>query len=319
MALFLLGLVRLVEEYPRPSWGTLLLTGLGFGLSIGSRIMAGFGVIDALVAFALLFAIDAYSGGGRTAGQRLGQFMRALIPGALLAYAVMALVWPWGVVNPLNPIKAIEVFSHFFEKPWRELFDGRLLEPTQMPRTYVLTLLGLKLPELLLASGVLGLIGLLAAVVWPRVPPPQRAAYLAVALAAILPVAAAVATRPAMYNGIRHFVFVLPPLAVAGGVATAWVAERALQIGRPVLTTFALLFAVTWAWPMVAMVQLHPYQYVPSSRPVRSCASGSRCGAKPRRQGGSGKSRCAGRTPPRRSHWAMRSSRPGTRPAPISR
>ena len=71
------------------------------------------------------------------AGRRLGHLLLALIPSAILAYAVMALIWPWGVVNPLNPLAAIEIFSHFFEKPWRELFDGMLIEPPDMPRSYV--------------------------------------------------------------------------------------------------------------------------------------------------------------------------------------
>ena len=58
----------------------------------------------------------------------------------LLAYAVMALVWPWSVIDPLNPFRAVEYFSHFFEKPWQELFDGRLVSVPDMPRAYVPTL-----------------------------------------------------------------------------------------------------------------------------------------------------------------------------------
>src|SRR6187455_3477196 len=126
MALFLLGLVRLLDQYPKPCPTTLFIVGLGFGLSIGSRIMAGFGVLEALGALALLFGIEARTDGLRVAGGRIGQLLLRLIPSAILAYAVMALIWPWGVVNPLNPLKAIEIFSNFFEKPWRELFDGRL-------------------------------------------------------------------------------------------------------------------------------------------------------------------------------------------------
>jgi hypothetical protein len=264
MALFLLGLVRLLEQYPRPSASTVVLVGLGFGLSIGSRIMAGFGVIDALAALALLFAIEAHAGGMRPA-QRLGRLLLALIPSALLAYAVMALIWPWAVVNPLNPITAIEVFSHFFEKPWRELFDGMLLEPTQMPRSYVVTLLGLKLPELLLLMSSIGLLGMLVVAFRARSTPRTRAVHFAVALAAILPIAATVLTRPAMYNGIRHFVFVLPPLAVAGGLAGAWIvnwiAERTAPFNRAALGAFALIFVAGVAWPAIGMVRLHPYEY----------------------------------------------------------
>ncbi len=179
----------------------------------------------------------------------------------------MALIWPWGVVNPLNPITAIEIFSHFFEKPWRELFDGMLLEPPDMPRSYVPTLLGLKLPELLLLTSA-------ASACWacssPRSARVQRratrAVHFAVALAAILPIAATVLTRPAMYNGIRHFVFVLPPLAVAGGLAGAWIvnwiAERAAPVSRAALAALALIFAAGVALPAIGMVRLHPYEYV---------------------------------------------------------
>jgi hypothetical protein len=265
MALFLLGLIRLLEQYPRPSASTTVLVGLGFGLSIGSRIMAGFGVIEAAGALALLFAIEAHAGGMQPAAQRLGRLLLALIPSALLAYAVMALIWPWAVVNPLNPITAIEVFSHFFEKPWRELFDGMLLEPTQMPRSYVLTLLGLKLPELVLLTSMVGLLGMLVAAFRTHSTPPTRAIHFAVALAAILPIAATVLTRPAMYNGIRHFVFVLPPLAVAGGLAGAWIvnwiAARAAPVSRAALGALALIFIAGVVWPAIGMVRLHPYEY----------------------------------------------------------
>jgi hypothetical protein len=262
MAFFLLGLVRMLDQYPRPCLTTLVILGFGFGLSIGSRIMAGFGVVEALGALALLFVIEARADGARIAGRQLGQLLRALIPSAILAYAVMALIWPWGVANPLNPIKAIEIFSHFFEKPWQELFEGMLIEPPDMPRSYVVVLLGLKLPEILLSIGMLGLGGMLLTAVRPRTPPRLRAIHFAVALAAILPVAVTVAARPAMYNGIRHFVFVLPPLAVAGGLAGAWIADHAARFGRPALATLAVIFAAGVTLPLIEMMRLHPYEYV---------------------------------------------------------
>ena len=269
MALFLLGLVRLLDQYPRPCPTTLFIIGAGFGLSIGSRIMAGFGMIAAIGALALLFAIEARTDGARMAGHRLGRLLLALIPGAILAYAIMALIWPWSVVNPLNPLAAIEIFSHFFEKPWRELFDGMLIEPPDMPRSYVPMLLGLKLPETFLLLGGAGLLGAFAAAFRPSISPRLRAITFAVALAAILPVAATVIARPAMYNGIRHFVFVLPPLAVAGGLAGAWIANwiakwivgRTGRFGPPVLGVLAVIFTAGVALPAIGMARLHPYEY----------------------------------------------------------
>jgi len=269
MALFLLGLVRLLDQYPRPCPTTLFIIGAGFGLSIGSRIMAGFGMIEAIGALALLFATEARADGARVAGHRLGRLLLALIPSAILAYATMALIWPWSVVNPLNPLAAIEIFSHFFEKPWRELFDGMLIEPPDMPRSYVPMLLGLKLPEIFLLLGGTGLLGAFAAASRPSISPRLRAMSLAVALAAILPIAVTIIARPAMYNGIRHFVFVLPPLAVAGGLAGAWIAhwavdwivQRAARFGPPALAVLVVIFAAGVTLPVIAMARLHPYEY----------------------------------------------------------
>src|SRR6201999_1089793 len=41
MAVLMLGLVRLAEEYPQPSPRTILIVGFGAGLSIGCRILGG--------------------------------------------------------------------------------------------------------------------------------------------------------------------------------------------------------------------------------------------------------------------------------------
>jgi hypothetical protein len=98
--------------------------------------------------------------------------------------------------------------------------------------------------------------GALVAATRSRVALGNRAALLAVSLAALLPVIATVVEDPAMYNGIRHFVFVLPPLAVAGGLAGAWIAQR---IGRVAL---AVIVAAGVALPALGMARLHPYEYV---------------------------------------------------------
>jgi hypothetical protein len=261
MAIFLLGAVRTCEEYPRLSLRTGALVGAGFGVAFGSRIMGAFGLIAAASALGLVFTVDARANGVRSASVRLGHFLLRLIPAMVLAYAVMALVWPWGVVDPLNPLRAAEYFSHFFEKPWQELFAGRLISVPDMPRSYVPTLFALKLPPILSVLGVAGAIGALVATLRGGIAGSRRAVFLLLALAALLPLAVTIALRPAMYNGIRHFLFVLPPLAVLGGLAGAVILDAASRRWRfaPVAGAIVLLAGVGTA--AAEMARLHPYEY----------------------------------------------------------
>ena len=84
---------------------------------------------------------------------------------------------------------------------------------------------------------------------------------LVLALAATFPIALTVAARPAMYNGIRHFVFVAPAIAAVGGLAGAWLIAR-LGTWTPVAGIgAAALIAAGCALPAIGMAKLHPYEY----------------------------------------------------------
>jgi 4-amino-4-deoxy-L-arabinose transferase-like glycosyltransferase len=261
MAILLLALVRALEAYPRVTPATGALTGTGFGLSIGSRIMGGFGVVDLACALALVAVVEARLKGLRPAAARLGGFTLSLLPAVVLAFAVMALVWPWSVIDPLNPLQAVAYFSHFFETPWRELFAGELVTVTEMPRSYVPTLLALQLPEIFLALALAGSTGTLIAACRRNLAANRRAVLALVLLAAMLPIAVTVLTRPAMYNGIRHFVFVLPPLAVLGGLGAAWLIETLRRSSRWLAAAAGIALLAGVALPVVDMVRLHPYEY----------------------------------------------------------
>jgi hypothetical protein len=260
MAILLLGLVRTFEAYPRPSLASRVLTGIGFGLAVGLRVIGAFGVIAAFGALALLFAMEARAQGLRPAASRLGRFMLSMLPAVLLAFAAMAIVWPWSVADPLNLFRAAKYFSHFFEKPWHELFGGALVLVTEMPRSYLPTLLVLKLPEIFVALAAGGLLGALIAAFHRGLTPQRRAALFVVMLAALLPIAVTVLTRPALYNGIRHFVFALPPLAVLAGLAAAWLFEQQRHFSFAPVVASAIVVAGI-ALPASDMVRLHPYEY----------------------------------------------------------
>ena len=260
MAILLLGLVRTFEQYPQPSVATRVLTGIGFGLAIGSRVMGAFGILAALGTLAYVFLIEARALGMRVAMSRLGRFVLAMLPAAVLGIVVMAIWWPWSAAAPLNLFRAVDYFSRFFEKPWHELYGGALVLVTEMPRSYLPNLLALKLPAIFSALAIAGIVGALVAAADRSLTANRRAVFLLIALSPLLPIMITIVTHPALYNGIRHFVFVLPPLALLGGVAAAWLYDRLARFRfAPAIAASVLVFGM--GLPLGEMVRLHPYEY----------------------------------------------------------
>jgi hypothetical protein len=261
MVILMMGLVRLAEEYPKPSPRTVLIVGLGAGLSIGSRVLGGLALIYALIGFLPLFIHEVRKQGAREAMHRFAHVIYVLMPGLALGYLIMGLIWPWSIIHFVNPFEAVTYFSHFFEKPWKEMFDGALVSVPDMPWSYLPTLFALQLPEVMLALLIMGIGGTL--VVLPRddVPARRKTILLMLTLAATLPIAIAMVKRPALYNGIRHFLFVLPPMAILGGLAFAWIMNRLKDNRRSWQPVALAVFAFGLLLPLGEMIRLHPYQY----------------------------------------------------------
>ncbi len=232
MAVLLLGLVRAIDEYPQPSARTMVLTGVGLGLAFGSRVLAGVAAPCALAGLMFVLIADGRISAWKQAAQRCGQFLWNMLPALCLGYLIMGLLWPWSVLSPLNPLHAAEYFDTFFEKPWEELFEGRLISVPDMPASYLPHLFILKLPEIMLVLGLTGIAGACLAIARGRATINRRASLIVVVLSAILPIALAIAARPALYNGLRHFIFVVPPFAALGGLAAVWIVEDARAYGQ---------------------------------------------------------------------------------------
>src|SRR4249920_1538220 len=86
MIILMLGLVRLAEEYPKPSPRTILIVGLGAGLSIGCRILGGLALVYAMVGFMPLFLEELRTEGAREAVRRFAHVVYVLLPGLVFGY-----------------------------------------------------------------------------------------------------------------------------------------------------------------------------------------------------------------------------------------
>jgi dolichyl-phosphate-mannose-protein mannosyltransferase len=261
MVFLLFTFVRAFDEYPRPRPSTILLFGLALGLTIGTRVIGGIALAFAGIAALFLLVGEAYATNWRESIARMAIFVGKMAMALPLAYVVMGIIWPWSVLAPLNPIRAIEYYSHFWENPWKEMYDGIAMLIPNMPRSYVPKLCLLKFPEIFLGLALAGTAGAVVASVRGEVDAKRRASLMLLVSAAVLPIALTVITKPVMYNGIRHFVFVTPPFAILGGLAAAYI-YRHLESYRHRLAIAAVgVFALLIGWTTVDLVRIHPYQY----------------------------------------------------------
>lgn len=257
MAWATLCTVRLVPLMPRPPLALVLQLGAAIGCAFGLRV----GAVFTVMALGLtVIAVSALSAGDlRTRAAHLLRSIATLLPAVPVALALMALFWPWSVQAPGNLFKALTTFSHFTFDLYTVL-DGEVMKIGEVPRHYLPLYLAARLPELALAGLLLAAASALAA---PRRVDGLR--WLPVLLAALLPLALALVTRPTLYNGIRHFTFLLPPLAVIS--ATGLCAAGRWSRARPATTAaFALLCAAGVAVPLYDMARLAPYHYVNYNR-----------------------------------------------------
>lgn len=257
----------IVARLPAPPLGLVLKLGVAIGCAFGLRVGAVFGVM--VLGLGVLASMALADGDWRARLAHLGRSLRALLPAVPVALALIALFWPWSAQAPGNLIKALTTFSHV-TFAIQTVLDGQIMAITEVPRSYLPIYLAVRLPELALAGLVAALgaaltAAMTAAPAGRHRPWRQHLPWLTVILAALLPLALAIATRPALYNGIRHFTFLLPPLAVlaAAGVYALW---RHARSSRSLAAAFIALCLIGALDPLVALARLHPYHYVNYNR-----------------------------------------------------
>lgn len=255
--------VRAAGQLPALPLRTALALGVALGLTLATRVVAVLAFVYLAAGFAVYLALEA--AGGATARDIARASRRALVsflPALPVAYILMGIFWPWSWRSPGNPWLAITTFSHF---AWEGLviFGGRAVFAFKLPWDYVVVLLGLTLPEVFL-------IGLVAAAVggafvltrWRRIERVAALQFFLVLIAALFPIGYFIAFRPTAYNGIRHFLFVVPPLAVLAGIGFDWAWRRIERQSKQATKGIVLALGLAVATQIWIMARLHPNEYV---------------------------------------------------------
>ncbi|OYQ32752.1 hypothetical protein CHU95_18530 [Niveispirillum lacus] len=257
--------IRLIRALPHQRWGSLAAFGLAFGAALGIRV-GGVVLIGPLV-IACLYWLTLHLRTVPTATALRDACIAAvrLLASFILAWLIMLACWPWAQLDPLTrPLEALAGFSHFplsFNFP----FAGQILSTTDLPWWYVPVAFGVKLPEVtLLGLAVALVMAIRAATRAPLSLPPERVGLTA---AILLPPLIVIVTGAVLYDGIRHLLFLLPPLSVAAGIGLDRLATR---LGAPAFRerfshgagVAAALLCLWIGWQGLTMARLHPYEAI---------------------------------------------------------
>jgi hypothetical protein len=250
-----LFLVRIGRLLPSPRRADVLAFGLLAGAALGLRSIG-------LLLFGYLgLAVLVYLP-WRDHGPKAWRFAAAsawkLVPALALAYLIMIAAWPWAALSPLNPVRGLYAFSAFHYDV-RTMFAGQVYAMADVPRIYVPVYLAIRMPLIMLAGAALALASLLHPSFvhgWKR-----RARDVAlVALTILVPLACQVAFRGPAFTGIRHFLFVVPPLAVLAGIGLDGALAALARRSRRLAASAVALVCACFVWDAAILVRLHPYE-----------------------------------------------------------
>jgi tetratricopeptide (TPR) repeat protein len=247
-------LAKSVATFPRNPRKLAIWTGVSIGLTLSIRVggVLLFGYLGLFFGIAWLMSLREEE---RQFDNR--SVVVSLVTMGAIAIALMLFFWPLALMDPfLTPFETISRFSSFPDSHW-SFFDGEHLNSLNTPRRYVPQWMLITLPELVIFGLGVGLIIALSR--WRRWYSRRGLQHALIAFSGLFPVAYAVLSKPALYDGMRHFMFVLPPLAVLAGVSLA----KGFEIAKK-RTAIGLAAVVILCGGLVAneMVRLHPNQVV---------------------------------------------------------
>jgi hypothetical protein len=228
-------------------------------------------------------------------GRKFTGFLAPFILYGLIAVLAMVITWPYLWQNPLA--RFIEVFGFMSDNPTQlsVLFGGEVYRAGELPRRYLPFMLATTLTEPVWPLFILGLLaGYWKLLIQNRT---LRTSFRETASADgwkslrssldltttknsivsltlvllwfLILVAYVLLRRPSMYDGLRHFLFILPPIFIFTGLAFEFLAEgfqriRLIQPGAQLtkpMWLHALVILALLSPGALGIFRLHPYEY----------------------------------------------------------
>ena len=241
---------RLTMEH-RAKLSTVILPAIILGITTSIRVL---GPLAGILVF-IYFACTAL----QNKNPRVSAFpWLAFLTYGVIAILTMFLTWPFLWESPVTNF--VEVFRLMSDNPTNlsVLFGGGVYRAGELPRSYLPIMLATTLTEPVWILFVIGVVTGYWKIFTDRTitkANPFITATLTLSWFIILALYVLI-RRPAMYDGIRHFLFILPPIFIFTGFAFDFLQGRLTRNWLYAGTVFLFL-----APGLSGIIRLHPYQY----------------------------------------------------------
>ncbi|MFT3895701.1 MAG: hypothetical protein QM730_29115 [Anaerolineales bacterium] len=188
-------------------------------------------------------------------GKQFSKIVLPIVFYGVLAIPIMFVTWPYLWQSPINNF--VEVLRFMSDNPTElaVLYRGEIYHAGSLPRSYLPFEFFATLTEpvwvLFTAGFIIGYLKLIKAKNWNSI------ISLSLTLSTtILLFGYVLLRRPAMYDGGRHFMFILPPIFIVSGFAFELLLSKISPYWlRAVILVLVLLPG------MLGIAKLHPYEY----------------------------------------------------------
>ncbi|ACK68494.1 hypothetical protein PCC7424_0020 [Gloeothece citriformis PCC 7424] len=229
-----------------------LLYGSLVGLVTGVRV-GGFLMIFFLLAAHLLTQLNP-----KIIFHKISNFFKFYLLIIVAWFLITTLTYPASWSNPFQWFfEAIENFSKYSLWDNSVLFDGQFIPGKSLPWYYLPRLLNITIPLIFQITFLIGIIGII--IKYRNWSETKRACAILVLLQLFFIPTVAIIKQSTIYDGIRHFLFIIPPIAVISTLGFIWLYQN---LKNKFLKIFAsTLLIIQFSLIFLDMVALHPYQY----------------------------------------------------------
>lgn len=242
---YLAALALIYISYKLPKRLSILLIGCASGIAASIRLL-GLSLFPIWGMYQLLIL----KGNRKIRFKELSGFVIDMMLGASVAFLVLFVSQPYIASDPINNLpESLKINSAY---PWNGsiLFDGGMIRASDLPWYYI--------PKLLLITTPVGiLISALYAVFSIRKKPGQKLTVLVI-MSLVLHLGMYIFLRPVVYNGLRHYLFLLPQIIILAALGLI----KLIEFGglRRVFGYTLLLFTIVTIGRFYTL--MHPYEYL---------------------------------------------------------